>query len=125
MQKKISKIASFFFIVMLIGCNFFTASEKDLIKINDTYYYKNTKKPFSGITQDFDSTNGNIYSEFHYLNGKRDGLSRVWWDNGQLEFEGYYKNGLKEGVFKGWYRNGKMAAIRMYKNGLEDGEWKI
>ena len=54
-------------------------------------------EPFSGVCTDYHK-NGQKFSEPHYKNGKKDGLSTVWYDDGQKRIEGHYKNGLEEGL---------------------------
>lgn len=55
MPTKTNNFILFILLELLLSCNFFTASEKDLTEKNTIFYYQNTKKPFNGITQDFDA----------------------------------------------------------------------
>ena len=45
--------------------------------------------------------------EGEYLNWKRNGKGKEYYDNGKLKFEGEYLNGDKNGKAKEYYDNGK------------------
>jgi len=74
--------------------------------------------------------NGNVLSQIHYLDGKRDGSCRHWYKNGQLMNEGFYKNGKMTGPFMSYYENGQIQSHGNYKyteSGVysrKDGVWK-
>ena len=51
--------------------------------------------------------NGQLWYEYTYKNGKKDGLARWWHENGQLEAEGTYKDGKLEGARRMWDDNGE------------------
>jgi len=74
--------------------------------------------------------NGQVLSQIHYLDGKRDGSCRHWYKNGQLMNEGFYKNGKMIGPFMSYYENGQIQNHGNYKyteSGVysrKDGVWK-
>jgi len=74
--------------------------------------------------------NGQVLSQIHYLDGKRDGSFRHWYKNGQLMNEGFYKNGKMIGAFMSYYENGQIQNHGNYKyteSGVysrKDGVWK-
>jgi len=74
--------------------------------------------------------NGQVLSQIHYLDGKRDGSCRHWYKNGQLMNEGFYKNGKMIGAFMSYYENGQIQNHGNYKyteSGVysrKDGVWK-
>ena len=74
--------------------------------------------------------NGQVLSQIHYLDGKRDGSCRQWYKNGQLMNEGFYKNGKMIGYWMSYYENGQIESHGTYKyteSGLysrKDGVWK-
>ena len=74
--------------------------------------------------------NGNILSEVHYNNEKRDGLCNYYWENGQLMSGGSYKNGKMIGSWKSYYENGQLKSHGAYKYtesgaySRKDGVWK-
>ena len=69
--------------------------------------------------KEYNSYNDNLIFEGEYLNGKRNGKGKEYYDIGKLEFEGIYLNGEKNGkgkeyilntntlIFEGEYLNGK------------------
>ena len=50
---------------------------------------------------------GKLIFEGEYLNGKRNGKGKEYW-NGELIFEGEYLNGLRNGKGKEYYDNKKL-----------------
>jgi antitoxin component YwqK of YwqJK toxin-antitoxin module len=74
--------------------------------------------------------NGQVLSQIHYLDGKRDGSCRHWYRNGQTMNEGFYKNGKLTGPFMSYYENGQIQNYGSYKyteSGVysrRDGFWK-
>ena len=90
--------------------------------------------PFIGFGQSEEKNeywdNGQVLSQIHYLDGKRDGSCRHWYKNGQLMNEGFYKNGKMIGPFMSYYENGQIQNHGHYKyteSGVysrKDGVWK-
>ena len=74
--------------------------------------------------------NGQVLSQIHYLDGKRDGSCRHWYKNGQLMNEGFYKNGKMTGYWISYHENGQIQNHGNYKyteSGVysrKDGVWK-
>jgi hypothetical protein len=46
--------------------------------------------------------------EHNWVNGKKHGICKRWYDNGQLRYERLYVNGKKHGVWRWWYKNGDL-----------------
>jgi antitoxin component YwqK of YwqJK toxin-antitoxin module len=90
--------------------------------------------PFSGFGQNEEKTkywdNGQVLSQIHYSEGKRDGSCRHWYKNGQLMNEGFYKNGKMTGPWMSYHENGQIQNYGSYKyteSGVysrKDGVWK-
>ena len=68
--------------------------------------------------------NGKVLSQIHYLDGKRDGSCRYWYEDVTLMTEGFYKNGKKHGTFTSYWSNGNISYIDNYKDGERHGEFK-
>ena len=74
--------------------------------------------------------NGQVLSQIHYLDGKRDGSCRYWYKNGTLMNEGFYKKGKMTGIWMSYHENGKLESHGTYKyteSGVysrKDGVWK-
>jgi len=70
-------------------------------------------------TQNYE--NGQTRAEARYLNGKKNGLSRVFYPNGRLHSEIAYVNDMKEGVAKNYYQTGPMSSETVYRNDERHG----
>ena len=65
--------------------------------------------------------NGQIWSEYNYEKGILYGMSRVWHENGQIKNECNYKNGVRHGIRRAWYENGQIYYDHNYENGKPHG----
>lgn len=105
------------------------------------------KEKFEGLIKYYFS-NGVLYQEVNYYEGKIDGIRKVYFESGKLksvrDYEddkidgkyleyyetgellssGDYENNLKEGVWKTYYKNGKMKERGKYEEGKKIGIWK-
>ena len=63
---------------------------------NDMVYLPDENEPFTGIYEEFYSTNGQKKSETHYTDGKQNGLLTSWYENGKKEIEENYEEGMQE-----------------------------
>jgi len=74
--------------------------------------------------------NGNVLSQVHYLDGKRDGSCRYYYKNGPLMNEGFYKKGKMIGKWMSYFEDGQIKSHGSYKyteSGLysrKDGVWE-
>lgn len=59
--------------------------------------------------------------EFNYINGKPEGIAKVYWENGKLSKQGTYKNGKRNGLWKGYDLKGNLSSEFNYKDGKADG----
>ena len=59
--------------------------------------------------------------EGEYLNGKRNGKGKEYYENGKLKFKGKYINGERNGKWKEYYDNGHLQFEVEYLNGKR---WK-
>ncbi|HWA33077.1 MAG TPA: lipoprotein [Cyclobacteriaceae bacterium] len=61
---------------------------------------------------------GNVHEERTYVNGKIEGIVKVYYDtNLNVMEEGNYKNGVRDGVSKWYDQNGNLTIEYTYKNG--------
>ena len=82
-------------------------------------YYKGT--PFTGEIFEKDE-NGKLKYKINIKDGKRDGLSEVYYENGQLLVKENFKDGNKNGLYESYYKNGQSKYKLNYKDGKrEDG----
>jgi len=63
-------------------------------------------------------------AETDYLNGKRNGLYRLYYDNAKIQEESWFKNDLKDGLSRWNNKNGRKMAEYNYKAGNFDGVQK-
>jgi antitoxin component YwqK of YwqJK toxin-antitoxin module len=66
---------------------------------------------------------GQMQSKANYTGGKQNGLETVWYMNGQKGAEGNYKDGKRDGLWMEWHTNGPKWKVINYKGGKEDGLW--
>jgi antitoxin component YwqK of YwqJK toxin-antitoxin module len=60
--------------------------------------------------------------ETNYVNGKKEGISRLYYQNGQLWEElNYNKDGKMEGTHKEWHQNGVVCYECYYVDGKREG----
>jgi antitoxin component YwqK of YwqJK toxin-antitoxin module len=56
-----------------------------------------------------------------YVNDKKDGMWRTYYENGQIKSEGHYIAGLKEGLHKEWKEDGILSLEGNYINDKANG----
>ena len=69
--------------------------------------------------------NGNLLAKGNYKDDKLNGLSKVYYENGNLKREDNYKDDKREGLFKGYYENGDLKLEDNYKDGKKEGLSKV
>jgi len=77
-------------------------------------------KPFTGSTELHNSA-GLLIESVDYLEGKRNGYFKKWFNNGEPSFESVYVNGKQDGKATSWWRNGKLRSEAQFKNGTAHG----
>ena len=60
-------------------------------------------------------------SESNYIDGKRNGLSRVWHENGRLKSESNYIDGKLNGLSSFWDEDGRLKSESNYIDGKRNG----
>jgi len=66
------------------------------------YYYEN---PFSGTLFSYYKV-GKLKFQIEYLNGKKHGFEKQWYESGNNLIERFYKEGFKTGIHKSWWQDG-------------------
>ncbi len=56
-----------------------------------------------------------LYGEVNYINGKAEGLAKLYYESGELCGEVNYINGKQEGLAKSYYKTGKLEQEINYK----------
>ena len=112
--------------ILLISVILFSCSND-----NKRYHIDKTTTPSDTITylkSDMKPLNGIIYSEFgdngKYINGKKDGIHKEWYDDGQIQSELEYDNGKQtfKKYMKLWYDNGQLMYEGKYNGDKRYGK---
>ena len=69
-------------------------------------------------------SNGNVEYEAEFINGKLDGLSRVWLEDGTLISESEYSNGHPHGIWMQYHPNGTIKHKLHYEYGKKNSDEK-
>lgn len=85
---------------------------------NGTVLYQG--QPFSG-TATIDSPNGIRTKAIDYSKGRKQGVSRKWFEDGNLSFEAWYEDGRQHGETKSWWSNGNLRSVSRMVNGTGQG----
>ena len=125
-----SKFFSIFLLVLfIISCN--NSSNRDIPdnlifsnNFNLTFegkflFYK--KKKFSGYLEEVNSNKIKI-SRTGYLNGRKEGIEKIWHANNKISEIRFYKQGKKVGIHELFWDNGNKKMIANFKNGEHNGE---
>ena len=98
-----------------------TIQNKFYINIED---YKNFGKRTKIIETNGSGKEYKIKFEGEYLNGKKNGKGKEYYENGKIKYEGEYINGERNGKGKEYYRNGKLFFEGEYLDGKRHGKGK-
>lgn len=93
-------------------------SDISIDRLNGNRVYQNL--PFNGEAVTY-SKNGRMIEAEEFLNGRRHGHLKKWFENGVLAFESYYENGKRNGVSKSWWSNGNLRSLTEYIDDKADG----
>ena len=61
-----------------------------------------------GKIKEYSRSNDDLLFEGEYLNGKRNGKGKEYYESDKIIFEGEYKNGKRNGKGKIYYNNGEL-----------------
>jgi antitoxin component YwqK of YwqJK toxin-antitoxin module len=70
---------------------------------------------------EFDSV---VVSEEFYKDGKKEGISRIFYPDGTVAERSNWKNGTRSGLWEQYYTDGKLKLKCAYNNDLKDGPLK-
>ncbi|WP_412477128.1 toxin-antitoxin system YwqK family antitoxin [Flavobacterium sp. TBRC 19031] len=83
---------------------------------------KVVNKQFDGEWKYYHENSPVVMTLEYYVNGKLNGVRKVFYKSGVLAEETTYKDGVKEGPYKSYTENGIVLEESNYKNGLYDGQ---
>jgi antitoxin component YwqK of YwqJK toxin-antitoxin module len=78
----------------------------DETDINDDQYVLYNGELYTGTV--FELLHGKIHAEIDYVDGIREGMSRLYYPDGTLESEESFRDGLGHGRQRYWYPNGQL-----------------
>jgi len=103
-------------LILLISVILFSCSDNEI-----RYHINKTTSPTDTLTylkSDMTPLNGMVYCKYgdngFYINGKKDGEHKRWYDNGQLKNLGNYDNGLFIN-YQSWFENGNKEIYNVPK----------
>jgi antitoxin component YwqK of YwqJK toxin-antitoxin module len=76
-----------------------------------------------GIEKKYFET-GNVSEETDWVNDKKQGAWKLFYSNGTIKSEATYTQGVLEGYYKVYFSNGVMEIYGFYKNGMPHGNWQ-
>jgi antitoxin component YwqK of YwqJK toxin-antitoxin module len=68
--------------------------------------------------------NGELRYICNFVDGKKNGIEKKWFQNNNLESEITYFNNIKHGEFKVYYPNGNLKERGLHYNGMRDGIYR-
>ena len=98
----------FFLLFIISGCTHFGLKDKS------------ASPPNIDVERSFFS-NGSVEYEAEFINGKLDGVSRVWLEDGTLISESEYNNGQPHGIWMQYHPNGSIKHKIRYEFGKKNG----
>ncbi|QDE37766.1 hypothetical protein FIV34_00415 [Luteibacter pinisoli] len=67
---------------------------------------------------------GSLRGEWTTIDGKREGVARIWHTNGRLFTEATFLNNLAEGVIREWAEDGRLTLEAHVVNGEYHGSYE-
>lgn len=86
---------------------------------------KNEADRISGCVERSYHSNGRLWMEKPYKNGKKEGVERLYHGDMSIFVEMPFKNDKPEGIRRWYYENGNIGGEAIYKNGKQDGVIKM
>jgi antitoxin component YwqK of YwqJK toxin-antitoxin module len=124
----------YLFLFLLVSMSFIVISQNryhvDKTTFNPLYtdvvYLKYDMTPVNGILYDSYSDSNEVNevqlkSEINYRAGKKEGVSKKWWESGNLKYERSFKDGKQNGFSRGWYEDGQLWFERNFTDGKLNG----
>ncbi len=78
-------------------------------------------RPFTGISQKH-NLDGRLAESDSFVEGLRDGPSRIWFPDGRMAYETHFKQGLRAGVSRTWWSNRNLRSRAMFLADRQEGE---
>lgn len=82
-------------------------------------YYKSDESPFTGRLEYY--REGRLSYMYPYVDGKLEGVLKVYHKNGKLSVETPVREGKEHGISKAYHDNGKIRSESPFTNGILNG----
>ncbi len=103
---------------------FFVSANAQIYKKADSLYYDNKDNIYTGTYTEF-FPNGNTRIILSLKDGKKDGITYIYFDNKQLKEQQSFESGKPNGEWITFNITGDTSAIAHYLEGKKHGEWKV
>ena len=94
--------------------SYFQINKTQLEKRDDTYLFKDSKRPASGRVNDY-FPGGQVRSQGGLIHGYKHGLWEHFYENGQLEYLCHYVRGKKDWYGEYYDENGDLSETEVRK----------
>lgn len=82
----------------------------------------NTELPYTGNLEIINNSWGGLVEiSTDYINGKKNGEEKVYYQSGALNSLSHYVNGVPNDIIKVFYEDGSLMIRMFFKNGLKEG----
>lgn len=111
--------------LILSSCNNgIISKDESVTDANNILYQKGKSHPYTGMVRTYrNNDKTKIISEAEYQLGKRNGVSKDYYDNDSIQQVEYYKNGLRDSVYIKYWSNGAIKRKGYYRNDTQIGIW--
>lgn len=96
-------------------------SAKQMERRNDVFYFHGI--PYNGNFTDY-FWNGKKQGEGHFVNGKLEGLRKIYYRSGVLSSERHYRQGIPDGEEREYFEDGSLKQKGIFADGKEEGTWE-
>jgi hypothetical protein len=79
---------------------------------------------FSGTSFEWSFPSGRLLSSVEFIDGKKHGVSRKWYEDGTLSYEAFYLKAKLDGPSRSWWPNGKLRTESNFEEGVVHGVQK-
>jgi antitoxin component YwqK of YwqJK toxin-antitoxin module len=94
--------------------------DKSEISINKKGQRVYQNQPFTGEMVSYHAA-GKLATADQFINGRRQGYAKKWFEDGVLGFESHYVSGFREGTTRSWWFNGNARSETFFVKGKSEG----
>ncbi|HSP87390.1 MAG TPA: toxin-antitoxin system YwqK family antitoxin [Ignavibacteriaceae bacterium] len=118
---KIILSLNFILVIVFIFPSCSESPKKKTVEVKfDAPIYDSTGNLFTGTKKE--TINGKTI-EYDFVNGKKHGSFKIYYENGNLEMEGQIKENKNDGHWKYYYQDGTLESEGNFANDLIEGKW--